>query len=184
MNCNPFTFGHLYLIEYASAKVDNLIIFVVEENKSYFDFKDRFDLIKKGTAHLGNIHVIGSGSYIISTVTFPEYFDKDAAKTVKIDATLDLMTFCEHIAPTANISIRFVGEEPNCLITRQYNSQIKNMLPKYDIKFEEIPRKEEAGQAISASLVRKYIENNENEKIKTIVPQTTYDFLLNNYLNK
>lgn len=48
MNCNPFTLGHRYLIEYASKYVDYLYIFVVEEDKSFFPFSDRIDLIKKG----------------------------------------------------------------------------------------------------------------------------------------
>ena len=38
MNCNPFTYGHRYLIERALSVVDFLIIFVVEEDMSLFSF--------------------------------------------------------------------------------------------------------------------------------------------------
>ena len=41
MNCNPFTLGHKYLIKESLKKVDYLYIFVVEEDKSIFPFKDK-----------------------------------------------------------------------------------------------------------------------------------------------
>ena len=46
MNCNPFTLGHQYLVEYASKRVDHLYLFVVEEDKSFFPFRDRLELVK------------------------------------------------------------------------------------------------------------------------------------------
>lgn len=42
VNCNPFTYEHLKIIEFAATKVDLLYIFVVEADYSYFSFKDRF----------------------------------------------------------------------------------------------------------------------------------------------
>ena len=51
MNCNPFTLGHLYLIEYAAKEVDQLFIFVVEEDASFFSFDDRIMLVREGTKH-------------------------------------------------------------------------------------------------------------------------------------
>lgn len=47
MNCNPFTLGHQYLVEYASKRVDHLYLFVVEEDKSFFPFRDRLELVKR-----------------------------------------------------------------------------------------------------------------------------------------
>ena len=70
LNCNPFTLGHRYLIEYAYLRVDYLYIFVVEENRSYFTFDDRFDLVCKGTADLKNVRVLPSGNFIISDYSF------------------------------------------------------------------------------------------------------------------
>ena len=46
MNCNPFTLGHRYLVEYAASQVEHLYIFAIEEDKSIFPFVDRFELIK------------------------------------------------------------------------------------------------------------------------------------------
>lgn len=47
MNCNPFTFGHLYLVECSLQHCDFLIVFVVQEDKSDFPFVDRIELAKK-----------------------------------------------------------------------------------------------------------------------------------------
>ena len=76
MNCNPFTFGHRYLIEKALEQCDFLIVFVVQEDKSIFPFSDRLELVDQGTADIVNIEVIPSGKFIISSLTFSEYFNK------------------------------------------------------------------------------------------------------------
>ena len=77
MNANPFTLGHLYLIEKASKENDILHLFIVSEDKSIVPFNIRKKLIKEGTAHLSNIIYHDTGPYIISSSTFPSYFQKD-----------------------------------------------------------------------------------------------------------
>lgn len=181
MNCNPFTLGHRYLIEYASARVDYLYIFVVEENKSYFPFADRFELVKKGTADLKNVIVLPSGKFIISATTFPGYFYKDNLKEATIDCSNDLNVFAQYIAPALNIKTRFAGEEPLDPVTNQYNMAMKEILPKYGIVFEAIPRKTEEGGVISASRVRKCLETGDLNSIRNLVPSTTYEYLLARY---
>jgi len=177
MNCNPFTLGHQYLIEYAAAQVDYLYIFVVEEDKSYFKFQDRIELVGAGTAHLKNVKVLPSGHFIISSITFSEYFDKANLKGAMIDTSLDVETFGSQIAPCLDISVRFVGEEPLDPITAQYNQSMKDILPKYGVELREIPRKETEGGVISASRVRKCLEEKNWVEIKKLVPETTYLFL-------
>lgn len=177
MNCNPFTLGHQYLIGYAAERVDYLYVFVVEEDKSYFKFEDRIELVKAGTAHLRNVKVLPSGQFIISSTTFSEYFDKANLKGTTIDTSLDVETFGSQIAPCLNISVRFVGEEPLDPITAQYNQSMKDILPKYGIEVCEIPRKEDEVGVISASRVRKCLEENKWDEIKKLVPETTYLFL-------
>ena len=177
MNCNPFTLGHRYLIETAAGQVDYLIIFVVEENKSYFDFEDRIRLVKAGTDHLKNVLVVPSGSFIISTRTFPGYFVKDNPKEVNIDSSEDVQIFAKYIAPQFFITKRFVGEEPFDRVTRLYNETMKQILPNYGIEIIEIPRKETDDGVISASKVRKALENDEFDKIEKMVPESTLEFL-------
>lgn len=183
MNCNPFTLGHRYLIEYAAAKVDYLYIFVVEENRSYFDFKDRFELVKKGTADLNNVIVLPSGNFIISATTFPGYFYKSSLKEAKIDCSSDINVFAEYIAPALNIKVRFAGQEPLDPVTNQYNDGMAEILPSHGIKFDVIPRKkdDEGLGVISASRVRKCLEEGNLEEIRQIVPQTTFDYLVERY---
>lgn len=178
MNCNPFTNGHLFLIEKAAMSVDNLYIFVLEENRSYFPFEDRIDLVKKGVAHLKNVKVLPSGKFIISSLTFPEYFMKDINQEITLDASMDLNIFSKIIAPTLNITIRFVGDEPLCKVTNQYNQEMKRILPPQGIELRIIKRLDSENEPISASRVRALLESKEFDKMKSLVPETTYEYLL------
>jgi [citrate (pro-3S)-lyase] ligase len=177
MNCNPFTLGHRYLIEYASKKCDFLYIFVVEEDKSVFKFEDRIELVKKGTVDLSNVTVLPSGKFIISSYTFGLYFDKAEKQNENVDASLDVELFAQHIAPALGITIRFAGEEPLDNITRQYNDTIKRILPQHWIEFCVIPRKEADGAPISASRVRALLKEQNFAEIAKIVPETTLGYL-------
>ena len=180
MNCNPFTLGHRYLIETAKKQVDKLYVFVVEEDKSVFKFKDRIELVRLGTKDLENVLVLPSGRFMISSLTFPEYFKKETEKNVVIDSSLDLQLFGEEVAKKYNISIRFAGEEPNDAVTRQYNRNMEEMLPKYGIEFREIKRVTTEGEVISATTVRECLKNGDYARLKKLVPDTTYNWLANN----
>lgn len=185
MNCNPFTFGHRYLIEYACGFVDRLIIFVVQEDKSEFTFQERFFLVKQGTKDLSSVIVVPSGNYIISSITFPEYFIKGKNNLISVDTSKDLEFFCNFIAPGLNITYRFIGEEPIDYVTKQYNENMKKMLPNFGIEIIEIPRKEfEKGQVISASKVRLCLQSNDWDTLQILVPETTFEYLKKRINNK
>ena len=177
MNCNPFTLGHRYLIEYASEKCNHLFIFVVEEDRSYFSFKDRLILVKEGTKDLKNVTVLPSGQFIISQITFREYSDKSELQDAIIDPSMDVEIFGGAIAPALGINIRFAGEEPLDNVTNQYNDAMKRILPTYGIEFEVIPRKTSDEEVISASRVRRLLEEKDFKKISSIVPATTLSYL-------
>ena len=134
-------------------------------------------MVIEGTKNIANVKVLPSGKYIMSTVTYPNYFSKEEAQTVDLDASTDMDIFGEHIAPALNIKVRFIGEEPSCNVTRQHNIQMRTILPTYGIKVEEIKRITYNGQIISASLVRNYIKNSEKHKIQSIVPQSTFEHI-------
>lgn len=177
MNCNPFTKGHRHLIEVAAQQVDFLYIFVVEEDRSDFAFKDRINCVNLGTADFKNIIVLPSGKFILSAITFPEYFIKESLQAVSVDASKDIEIFSREIAPILNIKKRFVGQEPFDLITRQYNQTMKDILPKYNIELIEIERYSYDGNPISASRVRKLLKLNEWSELSKIVPETTLKYL-------
>ena len=177
MNCNPFTLGHQYLVEYAAAQVVKLYVFVVEEDKSEFPFADRIELVKQGVKHLSNVEVLPSGKFIISQQTFSGYFNKEKLQNVIVDSSEDVEIFGREIAPTLGITIRFAGEEPIDNVTRQYNGTMKKILPRYGVDFCEIPRKTFGDEVISASTVREALKRGDFDKIKNLVPATTLFYL-------
>lgn len=179
MNCNPFTNGHKYLIETAANMVDRLIIFVVQEDKSEFYFEDRYYMVYKGCSHLKNVVIVPSGPYILSSIFFPEYFGKNMNSKVKENSRNDVAFWAENVAKQLNVTHRFVGEEKSDEVTRMYNEAMKEVLPKFGIKLVEIPRKTDFNTIISASLVRKYIQENSLRKIIGLVPHTTLNFIIN-----
>ncbi|MEG1254478.1 [citrate (pro-3S)-lyase] ligase [Clostridium sp.] len=177
MNCNPFTLGHKYIVEKAAKNNDNVIIFVVEEDKSSFPFNTRFELIEEGVKELKNVKVIPGGDYIISSATFPNYFlrkDDDVLKEyTKIDGNVFGKYFCSEL----NIVKRYVGSEPYCKVTNTYNETLQEILPKYGVEVEVIERCEFMDEAISASRVRDLLKEGNLEATRKLVPDTTFEFL-------
>ncbi len=177
MNCNPFTNGHRYLIESSLKYVDFLIIFVVEEEKSYFRFEDRIAMVKLGVEDLKNVMVVPSGDFILSSSTFPEYFIKIMDEDITNNVDFDIELFAQCIAPELNIKYRFVGTEHHDIVTAQYNDAMRRILHEYGINLIEIERKTSNDEIISASRVRKFFEYNMYYKMSDMVPQTTLDYL-------
>ncbi|MEA9391926.1 [citrate (pro-3S)-lyase] ligase [Acerihabitans sp. TG2] len=184
MNANPFTLGHRYLAEQASAASDWLHIFVVGEDVSLFPYAERLEMVKQGVAHLGNVTVHAGSDYLISRATFPGYFLRDAQLISQTFSAIDLLIFRNHIAVPLGITHRFVGTEPFCPMTHQYNQDMYDWLenparsPKPPVRVVEIERKCQAsGRAISASEVRKLLNRGELARIRSIVPASTFAYL-------
>ena len=179
MNANPFTLGHQYLIEKASKENDILHLFIVSEDKSIVPFKVRKQLIKEGTKHLTNIIYHDSGPYIISSSTFPSYFQKDEKDVIESHANLDIEIFTK-IAKALDINVRYVGEETTSLVTGIYNQLMIKKLPENGIQCVVVPRmtNKEGNEVISASDVRKAIKEGQFEKMKNMVPECTYKFFM------
>lgn len=175
LNANPFTLGHLYLIEKAAAQNDFVHVFMVSEDASLVPFEIRRKLIIEGTEHIKNLIYHDTGPYIISSATFPSYFQKDDSAVIESHANLDLNVFVK-IAGVLGIKSRYVGEEPKSLVTGIYNKVMSEKLPEHGIECVIVPRKEKSGEIISASNVRQAIKNGEFEKIKNLVPASTYNF--------
>jgi len=178
MNGNPFTLGHQYLIETAAKSVQQLLIFVVEEDASSFPFKDRFRMFQEGTKHLNNVILIPSGRYIISQATFPNYFLRDLQNSFATYATLDVTIFGKWFKKL-NITKRFVGEEPLDPMTSQYNETLKRILPDYGIELVVIPRLSNEQGIISASIVRRLLKEDKWDDVKKYVPTSTFEYLKN-----
>lgn len=186
MNCNPFTLGHKFLIESACKQTDFLYVFVVEEDCSEFDFKSRFQLVQEGCSSLKNIKVLPGGKYMISLVTFADYFHKEALQGKSVIApAADVKIFAQAIAPVLGIRKRFAGTEPLDTLTEKYNLAMKILLPEFGIKFIEIPRlTAEDGEIISASATRRLLKQGQIEACKKFLPLTTWEYIRKRYEDK
>lgn len=178
LNCNPFTNGHLYLIESAARECSLLHLFVVSEDKSVFPAKVRYDLVKNGVKHLNNVVVHPTSDYLISSATFPTYFIKDKYKAGNVNCILDLTIFSDYFAKILNVKKRFVGTEPFDIVTASYNAQMREFLGRKGIEVIEIPRFENNNSPISASRVRKLMIEGNYEQINNLVPPVTYEYLI------
>lgn len=185
MNCNPFTRGHRHMIERALEYVDRLYVFVVEEDKSYFSFEDRLEMVRTGVEDLKDVIVVPSGKYILSNDTFSQYFEKEQVETVE-SMDYDLYIFAEVFARKLNITYRFVGEEPFDMVTREYNNTMKRILPRFGIDVIEFPRKrmDKSEKVISATEVRTFIAEQKYDELKELIPESTMQYLtINGYLS-
>lgn len=178
INGNPFTLGHLHLVEFAAARVDRLFLFVVREDRSAFPFEVRYRLAAEATAHLPNVSILDTSRYAVSAGTFPSYFLKQLDEVAVAQMQLDLRLFAQRIAPRFHIAARFVGQEPLCPTTAAYNQTMAEVLEANAIHCIEVPRIEAGGLPISATRVRAAFANEELETLRTLVPPTTLEFLL------
>lgn len=177
MNCNPMTLGHRYLIDKATEMVDDLIIFVVEEDKSIFPFKDRFNIMKEELKDLDKVTLLKGGPYIISRGTFPTYFIKKKDEMLETYTELDGSIFGEKIAKDLEIDMRFLGTEPKDVVTLAYNNTLQSILEKMGIKVIIIPRKELDSQIISASYVRQLLKEDNKDEAFKYLPESTIKYL-------
>ncbi len=174
MNCNPFTLGHRYLIEQAAKQVERLYVMVVREDCSLFAYTERKAMVERGVADIENVNVIDGSDYAISRATFPTYFLKRLDDAADTQMLLDLDLFRRHIAPALGATVRFVGTEPTDQLTQRYNQLMHEALK--DVR--EINRLEKDGNAVSASRVRKAMEEGDMNTIRQLVPPTTLPYII------
>lgn len=173
INGNPFTNGHLKLVEYAAAKHKHVLVFVLEEEGSYFTFKERYTFAYLALKPYSNVLVIPSSKYIISKATFPEYFLKTADESTAEYAKYDALIFLNYFIPLLNIRKRYVGEETGDYM-RIYNQTLSEVLGD---KLEIIERFKEDGEVISASTFRKLIKEGKRAEAFRLIPRTNYAVL-------
>lgn len=175
MNANPFTRGHRYLIERALEGSELLHLFMVSEDSSLIPFSVRKMLIEEGCKDLERIIFHDSGPYIISSATFPAYFQRDAEEVILSQARLDLEVFTS-IAGALGISKRIVGDEPSSMVTALYNRTMQTALPDRGIGCEIIKRLEIAGEPISASRVRQLLRDGDTESLCELLQESGCSF--------
>lgn len=176
-NCNPFTRGHRYLIETAAAECAWIHLFILSEDRGMFSAHERLQMAEAGCRDLENVLVHPTGPYMISSATFPSYFIKDKSRVDGIRCDLDIRLFGEKIAPALNITRRYVGTEPTCAITAQYNDQLKRSLPDYGVQLIEIERRCASGSPISASRVRALVQEHRLDQLSSLLPDSSLEII-------
>lgn len=119
---------------------------------------------------------------MISRATFPSYFLKSQKIINHCHMALDLQLFRKEIAPALGINRRYVGTEPMCAVTAQYNKEMAYWLTTREvdapaIELHEIERQQLAAQPISACRVRDLLAKKGPEAVKALVPESTYRYL-------
>lgn len=183
MNCNPITKGHVYLIEEALKQVDFLYVLITSEENPHFSYKDRFEMVRRAVAKYDRVQLIKGGKFFSTRASFPAYFEREEQPDAVADLSNDIYVFSYQIAPALKVKKRFVGTEPNDRVTIQLNEQYKRALPEVGLELVEIPRKELNNRPISASDVRRFLKEKKYDELRELVPETTYEYLLNE-LNK
>ncbi len=171
MNANPFTRGHLHLVERAASESGTVHLFVLSEEAGPIPFAVRRRLVREGVAHLPNVVCHDSGPYIISAATFPSYFLKDEDTVIRAHAALDLQVFGA-IAESLRIRRRYVGEEPASRVTALYNEVMAQKLPELGIECRIIPRLAQEGRAVSASDFRQAVHDGALERALELLPES------------
>lgn len=200
MNANPFTKGHGWLIGQAAAMVDNLYVIVVKEDRSRFPYAERKAMIEAGCSGLMNVIVCEGSDYAISAATFPTYFLKKTDDATDTQIALDLDLFVNHIARPLGVSVRFAGSEPEDELTARYNELMAAILPSSPaldaasysasqttvkqsreqggIDFVEIPRAEKNGWPISATSLRRALDNGDLKAAMEYAPVSSVPYMV------
>ena len=170
INGNPFTKGHLALVEHALAHHRKLMIFVLEEDLSEFSFRERFSLAFVATrAYNERVSVLPSTEYIVSKETFPDYFLHGADTQTRAYAEYDALIFKKYFMPKLGIVKRYFGSEKVDYM-QIYNEKMKEVLGEHA---EVVERFNENGTEISAKTVRGLIKEGKREEALSLLPTAT-----------
>lgn len=167
INANPVTNGHVELIKYASKKHDLLLVFLVEENKSFFTYKERMSLLYLATHMISNVKILPSTDYLVSSATFPNYFLKNDVSLHEYQALIDTLVFKKYFIPIFNINKRYLGSEVKPYMVSYNNALVKAMGNIIEI----VERFSINGVMISSSHVRENIQNNEVDEALKYIPK-------------
>lgn len=162
---DPFTNGHLQLIEYAANHHDYVLVFILQDGDTFFNKMERLSLAYVSLLPYDNVVVLPGSKYIISSFTFPGYFLHD--KKYEEWAKIDVLIFKEYFMEKLHISKRYVGSETDDYMV-MYNNILKDVLKD---KLEEIPRYVYKDEVISAKSVRKLLNEGNVEEALRYVPR-------------
>jgi [citrate (pro-3S)-lyase] ligase len=167
VNCNPMTKGHLGLIAHAAGVHRALLVLVLEEDRSVFTFDERIAMVRSGCAALDNVLVLPSTRYVVSQLTFPSYFLKTMDEHDEEAARLDAAIFRDRFMPSLHIVKRWIGTETDPMM-KKYNAILEEALGD---RIGILVRYEQGGSPISASRVRRLLDEGRIEDALDLVPE-------------
>lgn len=177
-NCNPMTLGHKFLMNYVADRVDELVVFIVEEDKSDFTTEERYNIVSSEFKNHPKIKVVLGGPYIISSATFPTYFLKELNDLSDVYNKLDAKIFSDKIARDLNINVRFVGNEPLDIMTARYNENLEKYITRDGLRLEIIDRIQDNRDYISASRVRRLLKEDKIDEALELCAPATVEYLM------
>lgn len=166
INGNPITIGHEYLVSEASLNHNIVIVFIVEEDKSEFTFIERLSMAFLAFHKFSNVYVIPSTKYIVSSLTFPNYFLKETDISEEM-AKVDALIFKKYFQKKLFIKKRYIGSESTKKM-ENYNNELKEILGD-TIKIVE--RLEIDRVRVSASAVRNLIKEGKTKEALKYIPR-------------
>lgn len=162
INGNPITNGHIRLLEEAIKKHQYVVLFILEEDLSYFTFKERFAFAYLSTLPYKNVLTLPSTSYLVSSLTFPGYFLKTENDKNKEWAKVDALIYKEYFQKILNLNKRYIGSETKGYM-QTYNETLKETLGENIIEINRFDN-------ISASKVRGLISQGKTEEALLDIP--------------
>ena len=166
-NANPITNGHIALIEKASQEHDVVLLFILEEERSVFTFKERIGMAYLATRRLPNVIVLPSTQYLVSYLTFPGYFLKDNDEKSIEYARIDALIFKDYFMKRLYIKKRYIGSESKDYMVT-YNEILHDVLGDSVVEIERI---KEDKEVVSASTVRKLLEEKKFSEAEKYIPR-------------
>lgn len=172
--CNPFTNGHLHLVEEAARQSSWLHLFILPDSFGDLPTEVRRSMATEATRHLGNVVVQPTSPYLMPPYAFPDYFIEEKERSEAINCSLDLTLFAQRIAVPLGIVRRYVEREPGYTAAAGYNREMARILPAHGIEVVELPRITQGGRPVSAGLVRRLFRERKFAEARELVPPATY----------
>lgn len=173
INGNPFTLGHVHLVQAASEIADRVVLFSLEEEAPDFTFAERYTMAFESAKGFSNVTVVPSGLFLSNVSLFPAYYARVHIGDVREQAEAHIETFAE-IAKVLGITSRIVGEEPHDPITNEINKAMISLMPGYGLEPVIIPRLEIDGRTVTGTYVRQLACDGRDEELRKYVPEPTF----------
>lgn len=176
---NPITVGHEYLIKFAADQNDKVYIITTESDNLFFSFNDRKQMILDVIQKYNNVELLNSYNIIGNEIITNDYIFKNVDDLNNLDFTLDNSLIVDTIMSILKVKKRYFGKEPDDNVTDIYLEKFKIYANTKNIKCCIIDRICcENNTPISGTLIREYYKTNNFKKLKKIIPNEIYNYLL------